>query len=91
MDPLPPQTASAVISNPINSKLKATQSSPKAHSIAASSHWCASLPNEATAGGHMRKEADKSDSLTFVKLMHKLRGDLISVLPLFFIYSIIYL
>ncbi len=73
---LVPQPTSAVISNPVNfKKPKATLSSPKPQLIAARSHRCASLLNEATAGEHMRKEADKTHSLAFLKLRHEQKGD----------------
>lgn len=64
----------AAASNPASSRLGATLSSPRAHLMAASSHWCASLLNAAAAGEHTRKDADKTDSLAFLKFRHELKG-----------------
>ncbi len=75
-----------VVSNKANSRLRAEQLFPKAHSITARSHRRASLQNEAIAGERLRKDADKTDSLAFLKLRHEPRGHSHMLLLLFIVF-----
>lgn len=68
------------------SMLRVTLSSPKAHLMAACSHWCGSLPNQAAAGEHMRTQADKTWLISICKAQTWTEGRLlINMLPLLFI------